>query len=155
MLCCSLWRPPNVHADCQISQQAQGQDYFHSVSTSHVPQPAQSTLVFVRFSISLFHSALEIFPMCERWEAYLYTQHWGRWCEMGTSEHPLRGKTALIAYSWFSTVDEALFQPSPQKSVILWLSFCLFLPIMGCGQIRPYSQICVLQKQMYAVEPSI
>lgn len=31
---------------------------------------------------------------------------WGRW-------------TALVAYSWFSTVDEALFQPSPQKIILL------------------------------------
>lgn len=154
MLCCSLWRPPNDHADCQISQQAQGQDYFHSVSTSHVPQPAQSTLVFVRFSVSLLHSALEIFPMCERWEAYLYTQHWGRWCEMGTSECPLRGKTALVAYSWFSTVDEALFQPSPQKSVIL-IIILSFLANHGMWANKTiFTDLCT-SKQMYAVEPSI
>lgn len=63
--------------------------------------------------------------------------------------------TALVAYSWFSTDDEALFQQSTQKSAILWLSFHLSLPIMERGQIRPFSQICVLQKHTYAVEPSV
>lgn len=116
MLHCSLWRPPNVHADChaaQISQQAQGQDYFCSVSTCPVPQPAQSTLVSVRFSVSLVHTVhLRYFP-CVSDGRSIYTLRtgagsvkWGRW-------------TALVAYSWFSTVDEALFQPSPQKIILL------------------------------------
>lgn len=84
MLRCSLWRPPNVHANwhaAQISQQAQGQDYFHSV-----PCPSASTehsRVGLFLGLSRPHAALEISPMCEQWQAYLYTQHWGRECETG------------------------------------------------------------------------
>lgn len=152
MLRCSLWRPPNVHANChaaQISQQAQGQDYFHSVSTSPVPQPAQSTLVSVCFSVSLVHTVHLRYLPCVSNGRPIYT------LSTGAGSVKRERWTALVAYSWFSTVDEALFQQSTQKSAILWLSFRLSLPIMERGQIRPFSQICVLQKHTYAVERSV
>lgn len=61
----------------------------HRVKITFIQSPRpmslsqHKALLCLSDSLSLLHSALEIFPMCERWEAYLYTRagivKWGHW----------------------------------------------------------------------------
>lgn len=77
----------------------------------HVPCPLASTKALLCLSVSPSLSStvhFRYFPDVSGGTP-IYTLSTGAGSvKMGTSELPLRRQTALIAYSWFSTIDEAV-----------------------------------------------